>query len=193
MIRSRRKFFRSRGSRIARFERLEDRYLLSTNNQAITSDSGLQQMPSVAVDPLDPLGQHVVVAYMDYSLHTNGYAGIGVAVSNDGGDTWQYSSIPLPAGYDQGAANPTVKFDTIDHDPNQIGVQNRVYVSYMAATFLGPTKPTLTNPDTTSERTLGLVANNGIFVSSSDDGGLQWGAAVSVASHRLRRNAQSSF
>ncbi len=40
-------------------------------------------MPSVAVNPLDP--QHVVIAYMDYSLVDTGYAGIGVAVSTTAG------------------------------------------------------------------------------------------------------------
>ena len=39
-------------------------------------------MPSVAVNPLD--ADHVVVAYMDYSLVDNDYAGIGVAESNNG-------------------------------------------------------------------------------------------------------------
>src|SRR5262249_49599578 len=78
-------------------------------NEAVTSDPGVQQMPSVAVDPLD--SRHVVIAYMDYSLVKTGYAGIGVAVSHDGGSTWQHTSVPLPAGFDQGAANPTVQFD----------------------------------------------------------------------------------
>ena len=48
-------------------------------NQAITTDPGVQQMPSVAVDLHD--SRHVVIAYMDYALVTTGYAGIGVAVS----------------------------------------------------------------------------------------------------------------
>jgi hypothetical protein len=37
---------------------------------ALTTDAGVQQMPSVAVDPLD--SDHVVVAYMDYSLVDTG-------------------------------------------------------------------------------------------------------------------------
>ncbi len=41
-------------------------------NQAITLDPAVQQMPSIAVDPLD--ADHVVVAFMDYGLLTSGYA-----------------------------------------------------------------------------------------------------------------------
>jgi hypothetical protein len=140
-------------------------------------------MPSVAVNPHDP--NHVVIAYMDYSLPTadtglpgEGYAGIGVAVTRDGGNTWQYSAIPLPAGFDQGAANPIAKFDD----------QGRVFVSFMAVTFLG-TKPPLTNPDflnpkrNASDREFGFQANNGIFVARSDDGGQSWNQPVPVVSH----------
>src|SRR5262245_5127821 len=118
--------------RVARFEQLEWRHLLAAgglsgsvsqvplsivseltpaalaepvapSNLAITTDSKAQQMPSVAVDPHDV--NHVVIAYMDYSLVTTGYAGIRVAVSDEGGNagTWTYSSVPLPAGFDQGA------------------------------------------------------------------------------------------
>src|SRR5262245_37031096 len=65
-------------------------------NQAITTDPGVQHMPSVAADPLD--SKHLVLAYMDRSLVTTGYAGIGVAVSHDDGLTWQHTALPLPAG-----------------------------------------------------------------------------------------------
>ena len=95
-------------------------------NQAVTSGSGVQQNPSIAVDPANP--DHIVVAYMDNTLVNTGYAGIGVAVSNDGGTTWQADSVPLPGGFDQGAATPTVQFDG----------QGNVFVEFMAATFLGP-------------------------------------------------------
>src|SRR5262245_40448928 len=133
---------RPRNSRFACFEHLEPRHLLSAN-LAITTNPGVQQMPFVAVNPVD--ADHVVVAYMDYSLKNTGYAGIGLAVSHDRGEHWRYSNVPLPAGFDQGAANPTVRFDNIDHDPLQVGVQNRVFVSFMAATFLGD-QPPITNP-----------------------------------------------
>jgi hypothetical protein len=89
-------------------------------NVPITSDPGVQQMPSVAVDPHD--ARHLVVAYMDYSLLHTGYAGIGVAVSQDAGAGWRRTSIPLPAGFDGGAANPVVHFDDHGH----------VFVSFMA-------------------------------------------------------------
>jgi hypothetical protein len=139
-------------------------------NEAVTTDPGVQQMPSVAVDPHD--SQHVVIAYMDYSLVKTGYAGLGVAVSHDGGTTWQHSAIPLPAGFDQGAANPITRFDD----------QGHVFVSFMAATFRGP-QPKLTNPNFEDRGLPGIQSNNGIFVARSDDGGLSWQSPVAVVSH----------
>jgi hypothetical protein len=145
-------------------------------NRPVTTDAGVQQMPSVAVDPHDSL--HVVMAYMDYTLVTTGYAGIGVAVSHDAGTTWQHTSIPLPAGFDQGAANPTVRFDG----------QGHVFISFMAATFLGP-QPPLTNPDffnpvrNASDRQYGFQSDNGIFVARSDDGGQTWLQPTAVVTH----------
>jgi hypothetical protein len=170
---------RLRKSKLCRFELLEPRHLLSAN-LPITTDAGVQQMPSVAVNPLD--ADHVVIAYMDYSLVDTGYAGIGVAVSRDGGATWSNSSVPLPAGFDQGAANPIVKFDSVDHDLVQEGVQNRAYISFMAATFLGE-KPPITNHSLRQPRALGFQSNNGIFVSHSDDG-LNWAPAMAVTSNQ---------
>jgi hypothetical protein len=154
-------------------------------NEAVTTDPGVQQMPSVAVDPHD--SQHVVIAYMDYSLVKTGYAGLGVAVSHDGGTTWQHTAVPLPAGYDEGAANPIVHFDD----------QGHVFVSFMATTFLGP-KPGLTNPSIVNdlgvrERTLGFQANNGVFVARSDDGGLTWGQPAAVATHGYDGQHQVPF
>ena len=93
-------------------------------NAQVTTNSSVQQDPSLAVDPTNP--NHLVIAYMDYSLENTGYAGIGVAVSTDAGKTWTNTSIPLPAGYDQGAAAPTVAFDS----------SGQVYVSFQAASYL---------------------------------------------------------
>ena len=62
-------------------------------------------------------------------------------MSHDAGDTWQQTALPLPAGFDQGAANPIVRFDD----------QGHIFVSYMAATFLGP-KPGITNPNIFNSR-----------------------------------------
>ena len=72
-------------------EVLESR-LAPSANLAITTNPGVQQMPSIAVDPLDH--DHLVTAYLDYSLLTTGYAGIGVAVSENDGATWQQTSVP---------------------------------------------------------------------------------------------------
>src|SRR5205823_5083906 len=152
---------------------LEPRVLLSAGNlldappvnQAITTDPGVQQMPALAVDPHD--AHHLVVAYMDRSLVSSGCAGIGEGVSFDGGDSGQRTGVPLPAGFDQGAANPIVRFDDQGHG----------FISFTAATFLGPRTP-LTNPDpfnpgtSSSDRVFGFQANNGVFVARSDDGGL---------------------
>jgi hypothetical protein len=162
-------------------------FTLVTNgvNRTVTAAAGVQQMPSVAVDPADP--DHVVTAYMDYSLVTTGYAGIGVAVSDNAGTTWQRTAIPLPAGFAQGAANPIAHFDDRGH----------VFVSFMAATFLGQ-KPGLTNPSIVNdagvrERTLGMQANNGVFVARSDDGGLTWNPPVTVVSHLYDGQHQVPF
>jgi hypothetical protein len=180
--RKRRSASRPRRPRSCRLEveELESRLAPSVTpafgvNVPITTDPGVQQMPSVAVDPLDP--QHLVIAYMDRSLVQSGYAGIGVAVSNDGGESWEHNAIPLPANFDQGAAHPIVHFDG----------QGHVLVGFMAATFLG-TKPALTNPDYanpdgSSDRVFGFQANNGVFVARSDDGGLSWNQPAAVVSH----------
>jgi hypothetical protein len=142
----------------------------TARNQAVTQDANVQQMPSVAVDPAD--SRHVVLAYLDYALRTTGYAGLGVAVSDDSGTTWQHTAVPLPAGFDQGAAAPVTHFDA----------QGHVFVSFAAATFLGP-KPTLTDPNGGDQRALGFQADNGVFVARSDDGGQTWNAPVAVASN----------
>jgi hypothetical protein len=170
---------------LPRVEELESR--LAPSNLPLTADPGVQQMPSVAVDPHDP--NHLVVVYMDYSLRATGYAGVGVRVSRDGGATWQHSfaghelQVPLPAGFDEGAGQPIVQFAPFDKQYPQ----GRVYVTYMASTFLGPHQPGITNPSSFNpalgvrERTLGFQSNNGIFVARSDDGGLTWDTPVAVA------------
>ena len=73
---------------------------LVETNHAITTDTGVQQSPSIAVDPNDPT--HLVVAYMDYSLVASGYAGIGISISRDSGRSWERDSLKLPSDFDQG-------------------------------------------------------------------------------------------
>lgn len=153
-------------------EMLEQRILLTgtlPTNIAVTTDPEVQNNPSIATDPLNP--QHIVVSYMDQSLVSTGYEGIGVAVSENGGASWTTTSIALPANFSEGAANPTTVFDG----------QGHVFVSFMSATFLG-TKPGLTNP-VPSERPDGFQSDNGIFVAESDDGGLTWNTPVAVATN----------
>jgi len=150
-------------------EELESR-LAPSVNIPITTDPGVQQNPSIAVDPQD--ANHLVAAYMDYSLLTTGYAGIGVAVSENDGASWQNTSIPLPAPFDQGAADPTMQFNA----------QGQVFVSFAAATFLGGLLP-LTEPTPTTGSALEFQSNNGVFVARSDDGGLTWNQPAAVTSH----------
>jgi hypothetical protein len=141
-----------------------DLALLGANRNQDLTDAGVQQQPSIAVDPNDP--NHIVVAYMDYSLLATGYAGIGVRYSSDGGANWTTNSVALPTGFDQGAAQPTVHFDN----------NGRVYLSFAAATFLGAL-PGLTTPSS-SQRKDGFTSNNGVFVVS----GLFVGDSLSLSS-----------
>src|SRR5262249_14692801 len=148
-------------------------------NLNVTNEPGAQQQPSLAVDPKDP--NHVVMAYMDYSLVSTGYAGIGVVSSHDGGATWSAEqAIPVPADYAGAAGYPVVQFDS----------NGTAYVAFMAATFLGANKPPVIFPDGSSRinnsptqpltRSLGMQANNGIFVANSADGD-SWSTATPVA------------
>jgi hypothetical protein len=144
-------------------------------NTPVVNDPAVQHQPSITVDPIDR--NHLVTAYLDYSLVNTGYGGVGVSVSQDGGKTWTRSSIPLPAGFDEGAANPIAKFDDAGN----------VYVSFQAIKFLGP-RPPITNaagadPDGVRYRTYSLQSNNGIFVVKSADGGATWSSPVTVTSH----------
>jgi hypothetical protein len=155
-------------------------------NQLLSSNASVQQNPSIAVDPTD--SKHLVASFLDYSAVSTGYAGVGIAVSENGGKTWRDSDIPLPANFSQGAGTPVTQFDA----------QGHVYVSFSAATFLG-SQPGLTDPDffdtgvSVSERSYGLTSNNGIFVASSPDGGLSWNTPVAVVSHLFDGTNQVDF
>jgi hypothetical protein len=147
----------------------------SLTNTPVVSDPAVQHQPSVAVDPFDQ--NHLVTAYLDYALVNTGYGGVGLSVSHDGGKSWARSSISLPTGFDDGAANPVAKFDDAGH----------AYIAFQAIKFLGP-KPPITNatgadPDGVRYRTYSFQSNNGIFVVRSDDGGASWSAPVAVTSH----------
>ncbi len=152
-------------------EVLEDRTLPSVSLFGpLVSGPGAQQMPSIAVDSHHP--EHVVVAYMDTSLADTGHAGVGVSVTRDGGVSWQRTFVALPSDQSGGAANPVARFDD----------QGHVFISFMAATFLGPDKPNQTVP-ISSQRRFGFQSNNGVFVARSDDGGSTWNPASAVTSN----------
>jgi len=170
------------------------------DNTNVTANSGVQQMPSVAVDPLD--ANHVVMAYMDYALQGNGFAGIGVAVSHDAGATWTRSNVPLPANFDQAAGQPVVRFDAA----------GQVLVSFMAAKFVGKglnggdlkpgiifdlttdvaATPTNYLNKTINRRTYGMQANNGIFLAISSDDGMNWNTPIAISSQRYDLTATTA-
>ncbi|MGO9114377.1 MAG: FG-GAP-like repeat-containing protein [Thermoguttaceae bacterium] len=162
-------------------EKLELRICLAgmpIANIPVNTDPGVQQMPSVAVDPLN--SKHVVIAYLDYSLVNpgytgpNGYAGIGTQESLDGGKTWLSEvPVPLPRGFSEGAGNPIVQFNA----------QGQVFVSFMAVTFKGKVASALASGDFEDRGAAGITSNNGIFEARSDDGGKSWDPAVAIVSH----------
>jgi hypothetical protein len=125
-------------------------------NRAVTTDPDVQQMPSVAVNPLD--SNHVVVAYMDYALRETGFAGIGVAVSRDGGRP-QHTAVPLPQGFDEKRPTPS----------RDLMIRGRSSLASWRPPSWDP-KPPLTHPDfvnperNASDREYGFQANNGVFV-----------------------------
>jgi hypothetical protein len=162
---------------------------ISFGNQAVTTGNKPQIEPSLAVDPLN--SQHLVMAYTDYTLGF-GYGGIAVEESTNGGTSWQRSTVPLPsyvsANHPSGAGHATVTFQVF----NQGGsLTSRPFISFMAVAYRGPFAPGLlypsagAGPDGHLQRSYGMLADNGIFVSRSDDGGLTWNAAVAVVAPNL--------
>lgn len=155
-------------------------------NHAVTAEAGVQQMPSVAIDPGD--ARHVVVAYMDRPAEDATYTKLSIATSRDGGRTWRRDALPLPTEFSQSASDPIARFDA----------QGRLYVLYMAATFLGP-QPELPNPlrvdeaTDVTERTYGFQSNNGIFLVRSDDGGDHWSEPAAVEAVRFDGARQVPF
>jgi hypothetical protein len=160
-------------------------------NHAVTTSSANQIDPSLAVDPLN--AQHLVMAYTDYSLNTSGYGGVGVAESNDGGTTWNYSSVPVASfttgGPTPGSGHATVAFQLVKNGSGVI--VSRPFISFMAVTYLGTNKPGLlypsagAGPDGNLQRSYGMLADNGIFIAGSDDGGLTWNTPAAVAAPNL--------
>lgn len=68
------------------------------DSRPVLDGADVQQMPSIAVNPLDP--KHLVMVAMDRSLVNTGYAGLRTAVSKDGGNSWQTGFVQLPEGFE---------------------------------------------------------------------------------------------
>jgi hypothetical protein len=158
---------------------IDEATIVAAANTAITAGGGVHQQPSIAVDPNNP--SHLVVAYMDYTTLHDGYAGISVAVSSNAGSTWQTVPFALPPGFDGAAGYPVVHFD--DAKPVE-----HVFISFMAARFSPSLQPPLIFPrgqdgSGAQYSSYEFQSNNGIFVASSSDGGLDWQPPVAVAFH----------
>jgi hypothetical protein len=143
----------------------------------ITNNSGVQQQPSLAVDPTN--ANHLAMAYMDYAQPgvLAGYAGIAVIQSTNGGVTWTAPTpVPLLAGYDGAAGYPVARFDG----------NGNFFVSFMAAKFLAPNLPPVIFPDGISRnpttnvltRSYGMLADNGIFLARLNAGSASWSTTM---------------
>jgi hypothetical protein len=145
----------------------------SIENLAVTSDSEIQQQPTVAVNPSD--NNHVVVVYQDASLSTNGQNGVGVSVSFDAGATWMRGSVPLPSGFDDASDSPIVEF----------AANGKVFVIFQATGLLGKDLDIVPKRggNTFSVTPEHFETNNGIFVASSNDGGVSWNDATPLSAH----------
>lgn len=128
----------------------------------VTHDPAPQLETCIAVDHNRPLS--VVAAFRDLGVvsPTSTYGGLGVAYSNDGGDTFTHlggigGGIPLLPGFDESGGDPGVGFDT----------EHRVFY-----TFLGM-----------SAGTSFSTRSNGLFCATSTAGGAAWNAAVPVATN----------
>ena len=190
VLTSRRRRQRGRRRPVARPERycpgleeLESRLAPSAGpNVAVTTDPGVQQMPSIAVDPHDP--SHLVVAYMDYSLLTTGYAGIGVQVSHDGGAHLAADLRPPARGLRRGGGRA-------DRSVRRPGPRLR-QLYWRPPSWAGD--PRITDPaGGRSAARLGFQSNNGIFVARSDDGGLTWDAAGGRRLAPVRRHGPGAL
>jgi hypothetical protein len=157
-------------------ERLECRTLLSaapsfgslvqvggptpfTNTSDIPGQTGTVYLnsevePRIAVDPTNPM--HLVGVYQQDRWSNGGSRGIVAAVSTDGGNTW--TNVPLPGV----SVNTGGSFPRASDPWVSIGPDGTVYAS---------TLPLNTPPND---------YNNGIYVSTSTDGGFTWSAPSTV-------------
>jgi hypothetical protein len=117
-----------------------------------TQQPGYQAEPYIHADPFDP--EHLVAGWQENRFMDGGAQALNVAVSFDGGKTWEESILPgltrVNGGPWEAASDPWVEF----------GPDNRVYFSSLLFNK--------TTPD------------NAIGVSTSTDGGLSWGDPVEV-------------
>ncbi len=110
--------------------------------------------PDIAVDPNDP--NHMTGAFQQgrFSDGTAGAAAIGFSTSHDGGTTWTHGTLP---GITKAYFGP---YDRATDPAVAFGPNGEVYIESL---FFNASN----NP-------------NGFMVSRSDDGGLTWGAPMTV-------------
>ncbi len=110
--------------------------------------------PYIAVDPENP--QHLLAVYQEDRFPEEGCRNLTSAVSLDGGATWQETLLPKLSVADGGSyertSDPWVAFGTGGR-------------AYFAALGFDETSP-----------------QNGVYLSSSDDGGMTWNDPVAVDS-----------
>lgn len=126
------------------------------DDRRVTFNSSPQNETSIAGDPSN---NHILVGGMnDYSVILTGKAGNGVVYSTNGGALFTHhtSGVVLPVGFAEGGGDPGLAFNS----------SGRVYYSHIAF-----------GPGDTFER------NNGVFISSSTNGGATWSATAPISSN----------
>jgi hypothetical protein len=123
----------------------------------LTNDSAPENETTIAVNPFNI--NQIVGGMNDYGVISTGYGGNGVVYSTDGGATWTHhpTGVPMPVGFANAGGDPGVCWNST----------GRVFYSFIAS-GTGAT-------DTTT--------NNGVFLSSSTDGGVNWSTPVAIASN----------
>ena len=121
-----------------------------------TTSANPQNETTIAGDPSNSL--IVIGGFNDYRLGT-GFGGNGVVFSADGGATSVDNgpAVALPAGFTNSGGDPSIAFNS----------SGRAYYAHIASAAGASI----------------FTRNNGIFVSSSTNGGVTWSPTVGVATN----------